>query len=118
MDKNHEVFKHKHILLVEDHTNPLGIVRSLGEEGIRPIVLLCSSNPTMVNKSKYVGELHQFTNINEGYDYLVSHYSNEPLKPFIYNGSDDVTLLLHSHCKVLCNSFYFTNLGGDCPKMT
>lgn len=26
-----ELFKHKHICLVEDHYNPLGIVRSLGE---------------------------------------------------------------------------------------
>ena len=40
ISKNHEVYKHKHICLVEDHYNPLGIVRSLGEEGIKPIVTI------------------------------------------------------------------------------
>lgn len=58
INKNHEVYKHKHICLVEEHQNPLGIVRSLGEEGIKPIVLLCAHNPVMVNNSKYIGELH------------------------------------------------------------
>lgn len=116
MNKVNEIFKHKHILLVPDHTNPLGIVRSLGEEGIRPIVLLCSKNPTLVNKSKYVGELHQFETIEEGFDYLVSHYGNEELKPFVYNGSDDVTLLLDSHYEELKGKFYFTNGQGGIKK--
>ena len=55
INKNHEVYKHKHICLVEDHYNPLGIVRSLGEEGIKPIVLLCAKHPYLVNHSKYIG---------------------------------------------------------------
>lgn len=101
MNSNHEIFKHKHILLVPDHTNPLGIVRSLGEEGIKPIVLLYTRNPILVNKSKYVGELHQFSSLDEAFEYLVSHYGNEEYKPFIYNGSDDVTLLLDSHYEEL-----------------
>lgn len=116
ISKNHEVYKHKHILLVEDHTNPLGIVRSLGEEGIHPIVLLCSKNPQLVNKSKYVGELHIFNTINEGYNYLISHYGEEKLKPFIYNGSDDITLLLDSHYEDLKDKFYFTNGQGGIEK--
>ena len=116
ISKNHEAYKHKHILLVEDHTNPLGIVRSLGEEGIHPIVLLCSKNPQLVNKSKYVGELHIFNTINEGYNYLISHYGKEKLKPFIYNGSDDITLLLDSHYEDLKDKFYFTNGQGGIEK--
>lgn len=40
MSISKDVFKHKHICLVEDHTNPLSIIRSLGEEGIEPIVLI------------------------------------------------------------------------------
>lgn len=116
ISKNHEIFRHKHILLVEDHTNPLGIVRSLGEEGIRPIVLLCSKNPILVNKSKYVGELHRFDNIEDGYKYLVAHYGNEELKPFIYNGSDDITLLLDSYYEELKDKFYFTNGQGGIKK--
>ena len=116
ISKNHEVFKHKHICLVEDHYNPLGIVRSLGEEGIKPIVLLCSEHPHLVNKSKYIGELHRFDTIEEGYDYLITHYGNETLKPFIYNGSDNITLLLDQHYEELKDQFYFTNGQGKIKK--
>lgn len=116
ISKNHEVFKHKHICLVEDHYNPLGIVRSLGEEGIKPIVLLCSEHPHLVNKSKYIGELHRFDTIEEGYEYLITHYGNETLKPFIYNGSDNITLLLDQHYEELKDKFYFTNGQGKIKK--
>ena len=85
MDKNHEVYKHKHICLVGDHYNPLAIIRSLGEEGIKPIVLLCAEHPYLVHHSRYIGELHLFKTIEEGLEYMIANYSNEPLKPFVYN---------------------------------
>lgn len=116
IDKNHEVFKHKHICLVEDHYNPLGIVRSLGEEGIKPIVLLCGANNHLVEKSKYIGEIHYFNSVEDGYKYMIKNYGNEVLKPFIYNGSDDITLFLDKHYDHLKDRFYFTNGGGTIQK--
>lgn len=38
--KSQEVKKHKFIVFGEDHYNPLGICRSLGEEGIPVIAVL------------------------------------------------------------------------------
>lgn len=116
MDKNHEVYKHKHICLVGDHFNPLAIVRSLGEEGIKPIVLLCSLTGTQVSRSKYIGELHRFTTPNEALEYMVDHYSNEEYKPFVYNGSDDITLLLDNNYNRLKDHFIFTNGAGTIGK--
>ena len=113
---NKEVFLHKHICLVEDHYNPLGIVRSLGEEGIKPIVLLCSPHPRLVLHSKYIGELYTFNTIEEGFEYMVNHYGNEEKKPFVYNGSDDITLLLDKHYEELKDHFYFTNGQGGLEK--
>lgn len=113
---NKEIYKHKHICLVEDHYNPLAIIRSLGEEGIKPIVLLCSKSPHLVPYSKYIGELHQFGSIQEGLDYMMLHYGAEPLKPFVYNGSDDITLLLDNHYDELKDHFYFTNGQGSMKK--
>ena len=113
---NKDVFSHKHICLVGDHYNPLGIIRSLGEEGIHPIVLLCAEHPKLVQHSKYIGELYTFNTIEEGYQYMVDHYSNEPLKPFVYNGSDDITLLLDAHYDDLKDHFYFTNGQGSMKK--
>lgn len=116
MDKNHEVYKHKHICLVGDHYNPLAIIRSLGEEGIKPIVLLCAERPYLVHHSKYIGELHVFKTIEDGLKYLIAKYSNEPLKSFVYNGSDDITLLLDHHYNELKDHFYFTNGQGGIEK--
>ncbi|MBQ9677027.1 MAG: ATP-grasp domain-containing protein [Prevotella sp.] len=113
---NKEIYRHKHICLVEDHYNPLAIIRSLGEEGIKPIVLLCSKSPHLVPYSKYVGELHMFSSIQEGLDYMMLHYGAEPLKPFVYNGSDDITLLLDNHYDELKDHFYFTNGQGSMKK--
>lgn len=113
IDKNHEIFKHKHICLVVDHYNPLGIVRSLGEEGISPIVVLCDKKPKLVNHSRYIGELYVFETIEDGLDFIIHRYGNEEFKPFIYNGSDNVTLLLDKHYDQLKDKFYFTNGKGE-----
>lgn len=116
MDRNHEIYKHKHICLVGDHYNPLAIIRSLGEEGIKPIVLLCCENPYLVHHSKYIGELHIFKSNQEGIDYLIEHYSNEPLKPFVYNGSDDTGLIIDQHYDQLKDHFFFSNAQGSLEK--
>lgn len=116
IDKNHEIYKHKHICLVGDHYNPLAIIRSLGEEGIKPIVVLCAENPYIVPRSKYIGELHVFPAVEEGYKFIIDTYSNESLKPFIYNGSDDISLFLDNHYDELKNNFYFTNGAGGLKK--
>ncbi len=113
IDKNHEIYKHKHICLVGDHYNPLAIIRSLGEEGIKPIVLLCSPNPQLVLHSKYIGELHVFDTNEEGIEFLIKNYSNEPLKPFIYNGSDDTGLIIDKHYEILKDKFFFSNAEGS-----
>lgn len=112
-----ELFKHKFICLVEDHYNPLGIIRSLGEKNIHPIVLLCNPKPHLVNKSKYIGELHIFTNIEEGYNYLVENYSCLEYKPFVYSGSDNVTLLLDKNYSFLKDKFYFFNGQGHLTEL-
>lgn len=116
IDRNHEIYKHKHICLVGDHYNPLAIIRSLGEEGIKPIVVLCDLHPYLVPKSKYIGELHIFPSIEEGYKFIIENYCNEPLKPFIYNGSDDISLFLDNHYEELKDHFYFTNGSGGLKK--
>lgn len=98
---NNSIYSHKHIVLCEDHYNPLGIIRSLGEEGVSPIVLLSGKKPCMIPRSKYIGELHLFDTIAEAFQYMVDTYGNESLRPFVYNGSDEITLLLDNNYDLL-----------------
>ena len=53
----------KYIVFVsKDHYNPLGIVRTLGEANIKPIVVVVKSKPQLVTKSKYVKEKYIVSN--------------------------------------------------------
>lgn len=103
---------HLHILFGHDHYNPLGVVRSLGEDGIAPIVILIDKGkPHLVNKSKYIGKLHLVKSIEEGYKVLMSEYGNEQLKPFVYTCSDDTESCLDLHYDEMVDHFYFFNAG-------
>ena len=101
------ISEHKFIVFCGDHYNPLGAVRSLGEEGIKPIVILEAEHPVMINHSRYVGRLHQVQSIEEGYTILLNEYGNEPLKPFLYTCDDSITSFLDLHYDELIEKFYF-----------
>ena len=60
------IYKHKFIVFAIDHFNSLGIIRSLGEKGINPIVVLYGEKSKLVQKSKYINFIHMyFKNIND-----------------------------------------------------
>ena len=104
------VKNYKHIVFCKDHYNPLGVVRSLGEEGIAPIVILCDEGKThLINRSKYLGKFHHVKSLEEGYRLLLSVYGNEDLKPFVYTCSDDMESYLDLHYDELIGHFYFFN---------
>lgn len=98
---------HKFIVFCCDHYNPLGIVRSLGEEGISPIVILVADHPLMINHSRYVSRLHCVKTKEDGYKILVNEYGEESIKPFIYTSEDGITSLLDLHYDELIEKFYF-----------
>ena len=102
-----ELLKHKFIVFGGDHYNPLGVVRSLGEAGIDPVVFLVAAQPVMINHSKYVKNIHFTKSIEEGYTALLSEYGNEKDKPFLYTCDDGITSFLDLHYNELKNLFYF-----------
>ena len=80
------------IVLCEEHYNPLGIIRTLGEAGIRPTVVI-KRNPLMkiASKSRYIGRLHFVDNYDEALSWIIANYSNCEGKTFILT-SDDVAV--------------------------
>lgn len=48
------VTEHICIVFAEEHYNPLGVVRSLGENGIRPVGIFIESKDKLASKSKYL----------------------------------------------------------------
>lgn len=100
---------YKFIVFCEDHYNPLGLVRSLGEKGIKPIVILIKNNrnPVLLNHCKYISVLHEVDTLEDGYKLLVNKYSHESLKPFLYTCDDKTTGYLDKHYDELIGCFSF-----------
>ena len=110
IERDKELKKHKFIVFCSDHYNPLGIVRSLGEEGIKPIVVLNIEKvkPYLIVKSKYPAEIHEVNTAEEGLKFIIEHYGDEKeCKPFIYSSSDDICQLLDQNYDKLKDSFFF-----------
>lgn len=99
------------IVFGSDHYNPLGIVRSLGEIGVSPVVVLVGENPVAIPASKYPQKIHYVKSNEEGLALIKSEYGRRKEKCFILTGSDDTTALLNEHYDELKDDFYFYNCG-------
>lgn len=106
-----ELKKHKFLLLCEDHYNPLGICRSLGEVGITPIPVLSGELHHMIPHCRYVKKLHRVKTMEEGLELIINIYGNEQYKPFIYTSSDNGASLVDNNYDRLKDKFYLFNGG-------
>lgn len=108
-----ELKKHKFIILGDGHFNTLGMVRSLGEVGIRPDVVLVDGNKMVVASSKYINKLHIEDTYEDGLEYIISTYSQEIEKSFLFTGSDKIISVIDRNHKRLNGKFYFFNAGCE-----
>lgn len=104
--------EHTFIVFCVDHFNPLGLIRSLGEDGIKPAVIIYGKEkPYLITKSIYPGKTYWVKTMEDGLKILLEEYSNEKFKPFIYTCSDDIESFLDLHYDALIDRFYFFNGG-------
>lgn len=110
-----ELLKHKFVVFCEDHYNPLGVVRSLGEEGLNPDVILVvgEHKPHLIPNSKYVKELKCVKSIEEGYGLLIADYAHLNEKAFVITCSDDIESYLDLHFDEFNSHFYFFDGGSQ-----
>ncbi len=108
-----ELRKHKFISFVIDHYNPLDVIRSLGEKGIYPIVILIGEHPCMINHCKYVSVLHQVKTREEGYEVLMGKYGNEDAKPFLLYSDDETVSFMDARYDEVKEHFITYNAGGE-----
>lgn len=107
--------RHKHIVITGDTGNALGVVRSLGEADIEPILIYLveeSHLPTLI-KSKYLSVVHKVYSYEEAFNLLKMTYGNEMLKPFLYTCDDSVQSIVDDQYNTLVDKFYFFNAGKE-----
>lgn len=105
------IINHKFIVFALDHYNPLGVIRSLGENGINPVFIAVKHKVDLGTKSKYVSQLHKVDSVEEGYSVLLEKYGNELEKPFLITSDDKTTGYLDERFDEIKDKFLFFNAG-------
>lgn len=103
----------EYIVFACEHYNPLGVVRSLGENKIYPIGVIVTGTPKITSKSKYFKKLYNVNSIEEGYQLIISKFGNRGVKHFLFSSDDKIETYLDAHYNELIDSFYFFNAGKE-----
>lgn len=100
------------IVFAEEHYNPLGVIRSLGESGCHAVAIIIKGNPILASKSRYVRKVHYVNNRQEGMQILMGKYTNKSQKAFIYTCDDTTEQFLDNYYEELKDYFFFFNAGS------
>lgn len=104
--------KHKFIIFGDGHFNTLGMIRSLGEAGIRSDVVTVG-HCQMVGSSKYIRNYFVANSIEDGLEYVISTFSQEKEKSFLLTGNDKIIAVIDRNYDRLIDKFYFFNVGKE-----
>lgn len=103
---------HKFIVFATEGFNSLGVIRALGEAGIRPYLVVWDRY-ALTPYSKYVQESYFSKTLENGVRYILDTFGNEQEKPFIIATSDETASSLDCHYDELKDKFYFFNAGSQ-----
>lgn len=108
MYKNHPV-----IVFALEHYNPLGLIRSLGENGVNPIYIcvLAKGKHKSACLSKYISILHIVETVEEGFRLLIERYGNSAQKPLVLFSDDKSIGYFDFHYDEIKDKFIVFNAG-------
>ena len=98
-----------------EHYNPLGVIRSLGEAGVKPVFIAIKGRGKFASASKYISRVYYVDSVEEGYEILLSEYGDVAektgIKPFLFSSDDKDVGYLDLHYEELKDKFVFFNAG-------
>ena len=104
-----------HIVIVFalEHYNPLGLIRSLGENGIYPIYFSIKRKQEVATYSKYISKIHRANSVEEGYHLLLKEYGNFDYnhRPIVLFSDDKSVGFFDLHYNEIKDKFIFYNAG-------
>lgn len=106
----------KHIVLCRNHYNPLGVIRSLGEQGCTPDVILIQGGKRLIEKSRYAKKVRLVSSEDEALDTLISVLNASDEKPFVYTCDDKMESKLDNNFNTLNTKAFFFN-AGECGRI-
>lgn len=108
-----ELQKHTFIVVGEEHYTPLGAIRSLGEEGIRPIaIILKSDRGRVASLSKYIKQLYLVESYADSLA-IIQKYKNIEYKAIVIPCDDIIVDFLDNNYELLKDDFIIDNAIGQ-----
>ena len=103
----------KFIVFGIDHYNPLGILRSLGENGINADFICIPGRAPVASSSKYIAELHMVSDYIAGCELLLKEYGNysKDNLPIVITSDDEQVGYMDEHYNEYEGKFVFFNAG-------
>ena len=105
--------EHLFIVIGMEHYNPLGLIRTLGKNEIKPVFIAVKGKGPASAKSKYIYKLHNVETIEEGYNILLAEYGNLKAKPFVLATDDDIQSLIDKNYSKIKDKFIVFNASED-----
>ena len=102
----------KAIVLGSDAVNALGLVQSLGREGVYVIAVLDCKESVLISKSKYAKEIVNVTNFEQGIDIISEKYLFEE-PAVIFPAGDGAALAIEKSSSRLRGKFLFEHIVGE-----
>lgn len=98
------------IVLCEEHYTPLGVIRTLGEAGCSPAVVI-KRNPRMriASKSKWIGAIRFVDTYEEGLRYIEKKYGHGVKRDVIIPCDDGAVKCIEEQYDRLSSRFIFNN---------
>lgn len=103
----------KFIVFGIDHYNPLGVLRSLGENGIYADFICIPGRAPIASSSKYIGKLYIVKDYIEGCKLLLKEYGsyNSDNLPIVITSDDEQVGYMDEHYEEYVGKFIFFNAG-------
>lgn len=107
--ENYEV-----VVIGNDHTNTLGVLRMFGENGILSNLYLLSddNNKISVSKCKYLKCIKIFDNERNLFDALINDFKKHKLKPILIPTSDGMAAMIDKKYDILSKKFITQNIDN------
>lgn len=104
---------HVCIVFAQEHYNPLGLIRSLGENGIYPVYISVKRGEKVACKSKYISKCYFVNTVEEGYKLVINEYGHydQEHKPYILFSDDKSIGYFDLHYDEIKDKFICYNAG-------
>lgn len=103
------------IIIGSNHSNTLGLIRSLGICGVKPYLLLVNEHGELnyCVKSKYLCGYTVVPNYSDALDYLLHNTISSDNKPVLYPSSDGAEYLLDQNLRCLQRNYIVPNINNE-----